>query len=127
MKKYKHSEITEIIIRAFYNVYNRMGHGFLEKVYENCMLVELRKLGLEGVGQLPVDVFYEEYIVGKYYADILVEGCVILELKSAEKVIPKHEAQLLNYLKATELEVGLILNFGLKPQVVRKAFENYRK
>jgi GxxExxY protein len=128
MMNYKHSELTQKIIRAYYNVYNKLGYGFLEKVYENAMIIELRKQGLIGKKQIPITVFYEGEEVGNYFSDILVEDKVIVELKAGEKgLAEEHEAQLINYLKATEFEVGLLLNFGLKPQVKRKLFENHLK
>ena len=122
-----HDDITSKIIKAFYNVYNKLGYGFLEKVYENSMMIELRKQGLSVVKQETIKVFYEEELVGSYYADILVEDEVILELKAASSLTEKHEAQLLNYLKATELEVGLLLNSGTKPKFKRKIFHNHLK
>jgi GxxExxY protein len=120
----KHQNITELIIKAFYNVYNSLGYGFLEKVYENAMMIELRNLGLNVQRQLPIKVFYEEQLVGEYFADIIVEGHIIVELKAAENLCDAHEFQLINYLKATELEIGLLLNFGKKPQFRRKIFTN---
>jgi len=124
---YKHAEITDKIIAAFYKVYNTLGYGFLEKVYENAMVIELRKQGLEVISQAPITVFYEDNVVGEYFADLLVANAVIIELKAAKDLADEHEAQLLNYLKATPHEVGLLLNFGPKPQFKRKAFENTRK
>ena len=115
-----HKDISDLIIKAFYNVYNTLGYGFLEKVYENAMLVELQKLGLNARRQVPIKVFYEEELVGEYFADIVVEENIILELKAAENLREEHECQLINYLKATEIEVGLLLNFGKKPQFKRK-------
>ena len=124
---YKYQEITEQIIKAFYNVYHTLGYGFLEKVYENAMMIEFRKLGLNAVQQQRIDVFYEGETVGEYFADLLVESKVIVELKAAHQIADEHEAQLLNYLKATKHEVGLILNFGPKPQIARKVYDNERK
>jgi len=124
---YKHSEITDKIIAAFYKVYNTLGYGFLEKVYENAMAIELRKQGWEVTAQAPVTVLYEDNVVGEYFADLFVANAVIVELKATKDLADEHEAQLLNYLKATPLEVGLLLNFGPQPQFKRKAFENTRK
>ncbi len=121
---YKHSDITGIIIKAFYNVYNQLGYGFLEKVYENALLIELRKLGLECVAQYPIEVFYDNLKVGFYIADIIVNNCVIVEIKAAETLCEEHEAQLTNYLKATDVEVGLLLNFGKKIEFKRKVFSS---
>ena len=111
---YLHSEITQLIIKAFYNVYNSLGYGFLEKVYENAMMIELKKLGLNCEKQVPLTVYYDEVKVGDYFADIIVEDKIIVELKAAESLILEHEAQLVNYLRATEIVVELLLNFGKK-------------
>ena len=120
-----HEKLTSKIIKAYYTVYNEMGYGFLERVYENSMIVELQEVGLKAVKQHPIDVYYKKKKVGEYFADILVEDKVILELKTASKIIAKHELQLQNYLKATDIEVGLILNFAPeKPEMKRKIFEN---
>lgn len=124
---YKHQEITAKIIQAFYSVYNNLGYGFLEKVYENAMMIEFRKLGLGAVQQQRLDVYYDGELVGEYFADLLVEGKVLVELKAAQRILDDHEAQLLNYLKATKHEVGLLLNFGPKPQIARKIYDNERK
>ncbi len=123
---YLHQELTEKVIRCFYNVYNELGYGFLEKVYENALLVELKNNGLVAESQFPIKVYYQEKEVGSYYADILVESKVILELKAGdmEETVLNHELQITNYLKATNYEVGLLLLFGIKPQVKRKIFTN---
>jgi GxxExxY protein len=123
----KHRGITELIIKAFYNVYNVLGYGFLEKVYENAMVLELRKLGLDVVPQAAIRVYYDGQRVGEYNADLLVAELVVVELKATRALTQVHEAQLLNYLKATSYEVGLLLNFGPKPQVKRKIYDNERK
>ena len=96
----------------------------MEKMYENAMLIELKKEGLKGESQKRIEVLYEGSVVGEYFADIVVENLVILELKAAERICPEHSYQLLNYLKATDIEVGLLLNFGRKPEFVRKTFLN---
>lgn len=121
IQDHKHVDLTKQIIAAFYCVYNRLGFGFLEKVYENAMLHELTRIGLEVKAQYPINVYYDGVQVGSYFADLLVEDLVILELKAAEDICEEHEIQLLNYLKATNKEVGLLLNFGKKPRVKRKA------
>jgi GxxExxY protein len=108
----KYEELTEKIIGCAYKVYNQMGFGFLESVYEKCLLIELKKAGLMAESQIPINVFYDGENVGEFAADILVEETIILELKSVRYVIQAHEVQLVNYLTATEKEVGLILNFG---------------
>ncbi|HRO41485.1 MAG TPA: GxxExxY protein [Flavipsychrobacter sp.] len=124
---YKHSDLTEKIIQAFYKVYNMLGYGFLEKVYEKAMVLELHKNGMGAANQLPVDVYYDGEKVGLYFADIIVDGKVIVELKAGEGVIEEHEAQLTNYLRATDIEVGLLLGFCKKPIVKRKVFSNEYK
>ena len=126
--KLKHEEITSKILAAFFKrVYRRLGYGFLEKVYENAMAIELRQMGLKVVQQQRIAVYYGHEIVGEYYADLVVEDKVIVELKAARALADEHEAQLLNYLRATPYEVGLLLNFGPKPQFIRKAFDNIGK
>lgn len=124
VENYKHSGITGEIIKAFFVVYNRLGYGFLEKVYENALLLELRKKELKCVSQQPVDVYYDSEIIGSYVADIVVEDVVIVELKAVEALREEHEAQLTNYLRATQIEVGLLLNFGKEPLFKRKVFSN---
>jgi GxxExxY protein len=124
---YKHSEITEQIIAAFYTVYNTLGYGFLEKVFENALVIELRRRGLRVVQQMPITVYYTGEVVGEYFADLLVADLIIVEIKAVKALLVEHEAQLLNYLKATPYEVGLLLNFGPKPKHKRRAFENTRK
>ena len=122
------NQLTQRIIRAYYTVYNTLGYGFLEKVYENAMIAELRKIGLQGRRQVPIKVFYRDLQVGDYFADIIVQDQVILELKAAETICEEHELQLVNYLRATAIEYGLLLNFGKEPQIKRKIFENkYKK
>lgn len=118
------NRLTETIIGAFYDVYNALGCGFLEKVYENALKLELKHRGLEVESQKPIKVFYQGSIVGEYFADLCVEGKVIIELKSAEKIRIEHEMQLFHYLKATQIEVGLLLNFGPKPEIRRKLWTN---
>ena len=122
-----HEELTNRIIAAFYRVYNSLGHGFLEKVYENALVIELKEGGLSVAQQESVKVFYKGEQVGDYYADIIVNGLVILELKAAEALKNEHFAQLTNYLKATDKEVGLLLNFGRKPEFKRIVLSNGRR
>lgn len=122
-----HAQITEVILKAFYKVYNTLGYGFLEKVYENAMRVELIKMGIKAEQQKNIKVYYESEQVGDYYADLIVSDLVIVELKAAENICEEHEAQLLNYLKATDIEVGLLLNFGKEPKFSRKYFTNDKK
>lgn len=127
LKEYMFKEITEKIIECFYRVYNQLGYGFLEKVYENAMVIELKKGKLAVVPQSPIKVTYEGKIIGEYFADLLVGEKVIVEIKAARALVIENEAQLLNYLKATNVEVGLLLNFGPRPEIKRKIFDNYRK
>jgi len=124
---FKFKELTETLIQVFYKIYNTLGYGFLEKVYENAFLVELKRAGITGIPQSPIRVFYEGEVVGEYFADILVDDKVIVEVKAVKNLVAEHEAQLLNYLKATDIEVGLLLNFGLQPEFRRKAFDNTKK
>lgn len=123
----QHSELTDAVICCFYNVYNKLGYGFLEKVYENSLAIALKSHGLSTEQQYPIQVSFEGQIVGEYFCDLLVEGKVIVEIKATRQLLPEHEAQLLNYLKATDIEVGLLLNFGPQPEIKRKAFSNNNK
>jgi GxxExxY protein len=122
-----HSHITEKIIKAFYTVYNTLGYGFLEKVYENALVIELEQMGLQVAQQQKIRVYYNGQPVGEYFADLVVNNVVIIELKAAEALREEHKAQLINYLKATDREVGLLLNFGQSPEFKRVIFTNDRK
>ncbi|MBI1297467.1 GxxExxY protein [bacterium] len=123
----QHADLTEKIINVFYTVYNRLGHGFLEKVYENAMILELTKRGFSVEQQKQIKVYYEGRIVGDYYADLLVNGLVVLELKAAEAISEAHTAQLVNYLRATTCEIGFVFNFGPEPDFERRYFSNAHK
>ncbi len=123
----KYQNTTELIIKAFYKVYNELGYGFLEKVYENALYLELISLSLVCEKQKQIIVYYHDQIVGEYYSDLLVNDNIIIELKAAECLHEMHEVQLVNYLKATNLEIGLLLNFGKKAEFRRKVFSNYNK
>jgi GxxExxY protein len=127
MAEGKHVELTGKVIGAFLKVYNTLGYGFNEKAYENALAIELRKAGLKVATQQEIVVHYEGNIVGDYRADMVVNEVVILELKAARELAEEHEAQLLNYLKATTIEVGLLLNFGAKAEYKRKVYDNERK
>jgi GxxExxY protein len=116
----KHQKITGQIIQSVYKVHNTLGFGYLENVYQNSLLIELEKNGLKAVKEIPIQVSYDGRIVGEYVADILVEEQIILELKSVKALHPAHEAQLINYLKATNLEVGLLINFGERVDIKRR-------
>lgn len=123
----KHEELTGKIIGVFYDVYNELGYGFLESVYQNSMLIALREAGLHVSQQIPVPVKFRNGLVGEFRADLLVENSVLLELKCARVLERAHEAQLLHYLKSTEIEIGLLLNFGSSPQFRRLLFDNEGK
>ncbi len=122
-----HEELTNAIIKSFYEVYNELGCGFLEKVYQNSLYLELKNKGFKVEAQKKIAVYYKGTEVGEYYADLIVEDTIILELKAADCIVKEFENQILNYLRGTECEVGLLLNFGKKPEFKRKIFENYRK
>ena len=124
---FKYSDITEKIIKEGFYVYNQLGSGFLEKVYENALILRLKKLFLNVQSQFPIKIFFEEELIGEYIADIVVENKIIIEIKAIKKLLPIHEVQLVNYLKATKMEVGLLLNFGDKMEIKRKVYSyNYR-
>jgi GxxExxY protein len=127
MEEYLYKDLTSVIIQGFYKVYNTLGFGFLEKVYRNSLRIELINSGLFVVMQKQINVYYDSKLVGEYYADLIVNDKIIIELKAAECLMEEHEAQLINYLKATEIEVGLLLNFGKKPEIRRKIFTNQNK
>ncbi len=116
MEKLKHTEITDKIIKAFFHVYNILGYGFLEKIYENALTIELQKLGLSVVSQHPIRVFYENIVVGEYFADILVEDVLVVELKCVDHLSDDHMAQCINYLCASRREVCLLVNYQ-RPKV----------
>jgi GxxExxY protein len=125
--RFKHKEVTDKIIRVFFEVYNELGHGFLESAYERSLEIALTSLGLKVLRQIQIPVWFRGKPVGDFTADMLIEDCVLLELKAARTLDSSHQAQLLNYLRATEIEVGLLLNFGLKPEFKRLSFDNPRK
>jgi len=120
-------ELSNKIIKAFYNVYNTLGYGFLEKVYENALKIELQEMGLLVEQQKHIKVFYKTLEVGDYFADLLIENLIIIELKAAESICEEHEAQLLNYLRVTDKELGFLFNFGKKAEFRRKIFTNDQK
>ena len=119
----KYKELTSKILDSAYRVHKTLGHGFLESVYQNAMMIELGKRGLRAVKEAPITVRYDGQIVGDFVADLIVEDKIILELKAVKEFHPSHEAQLVNYLKATGIEVGLLINFGEKLQVKRKVLD----
>lgn len=123
----KHRELTDTILGTFYEVYNELGFGFLESVYENSLVIALRAKGLSVKQQVDVPVWFRNQMVGDFTADLIVEDLVLLELKAARMIDESHKSQLLNYLRATEIEIGLLLNFGHRPEFKRRAFDNVRK
>ena len=120
----KHSQLTEKIIKCYFDVYNNLGNGYLESVYENAMFYELQKQGLRVNQQKNITVYYKDIIVGSFYADLIVNDSVIIELKASNQLNKKHETQLVNYLKATGIEVGLLFNFGRRPEFKRRVKSN---
>jgi GxxExxY protein len=124
---YKHSELTDLIIGVFYEVYSELGFGFLESVYRNSLRLALLEKGLTVEQEAPITVFFRGKNVGDFRADLVVNGSILLELKTADHIVAAHESQVLNYLRSTSLELGLILNFGPKPQVRRLLLDNSRK
>jgi GxxExxY protein len=123
----KHRELTETIIGVFFEVYNELGHGFLQSVYERAFEIALTTKGLNVLRQIQIPVSFRGQSVGDFVADMLIEKCVLLELKAGRTLDSAHEAQLLNYLRATEIEIGMLFNFGVKPEFRRLAFDNSRK
>ena len=121
----KDDDLTQQIIGCAYKIHNALGSGFLEKVYENALRIELEKLGLVVRQQEPINVIYDGHVVGEYYADLWVEGRVVVEVKGVQTLITRHEIQLVNYLAATHIDTGLLLNFGSSVQVKRK-FREYK-
>ena len=123
----KHGLITDKILGTFYDVYNELGYGFLESVYQQSLVLALKSVGLNVCSKVPFPVWFRGTRVGRFEADLLVEGCVLLELKATRMLDSSHRAQLLNYLRATDIEVGLLLNFGEKPEFKRVIFDNLKK
>ena len=122
-----HRGITEAILKVYFEVYNELGSGFLEKVYQNAMYFELKEKGFKVEAQKQIKVYFKKQLVGEYFSDLLVEDKVIVELKAIEMLMDVHMAQIMNYLKATEIEVGLLLNFGEEPEFKRVIYTNDRK
>jgi len=123
----KHSNLTDKIIGVFYDVYNELGHGFLESTYKEAMALALTESGLANVREVPVPVWFRGRKVGQYFADMVVQSHVLLELKATRTLESAHEAQLLHYLRSTDIEIGLLCNFGPRPQFRRLLFDNERK
>ena len=123
----KHGLVTDKILRVFFDVYNELGHGFLESVYHRSLVLALESVGLSVRSRVDIPVWFRGHQVGQFQADILVENCVLLELKAVHGLDSSHQAQVLNYLRATDIEVGLLLNFGERPEFKRVIFDNLRK
>ena len=127
MTEILHKELSESILKVFYDVYNELGYGFLEKVYQNAMYLELKSLGFKVEPQRQIKVYYKNEVVGDFFADLLINDVIILELKACDSLVKSHYVQTLNYLKATNIEIGLLLNFGERPEIKRLIFTNNRK
>lgn len=122
-----HQNLSDTILKIYFEVYNELGYGFLEKVYQNAMYFELKSQGYKVEAQKQIKVYYKSQLVGDYFADLLIDNSIILELKACECLMDEHKAQLLNYLKATDVEIGLLLNFGATPEFKRSIYTNDRK
>jgi len=122
-----HEDKTDKIIKTFYDVYNALGYGFLEKVYEAAFVIELSKSGFDVKRQSPIKIHYDGQIIGDYYCDLIIDDLILIEIKSVETLVIAHQKQTINYLKASKYEVALLLNFGDVPQVKRLLFTNDRK
>jgi GxxExxY protein len=127
MTEILHKELSESILKVFYEVYNELGYGFLEKVYQNAMYLELKSQGFKVEAQKQIRVYYKNELVGDFFADLLINDVIFLELKACDSLVKAHYTQTLNYLKATNIEIGLLLNFGEKPEIKRLIFTNNRK
>ena len=114
---FKYKEIVDKIINIFYKVYNQLGYGFSEKVYKSAIMIEFKKEGIPSVSQSGIKVFYKGEIIDEHYADILVDNKVLVKIKAAKELVEDNEAQLLHYLEATDIEAGILLNFGTRPKV----------
>ncbi len=119
--------ITNTILKVYYEVYNELGHGFLEKVYQNAMYLEVKARGLKVESQKEIKVYFKQQLVGEYYSDLILENKVIIELKATEVLMNAHVAQTINYLKATPIEIGMLLNFGSEPEFKRLIYTNNKK
>ncbi|MFN3491475.1 MAG: GxxExxY protein [Anaerolineales bacterium] len=123
----KHSELSEKIIKVFYEIHNELGYGFSEKIYQKAFAIALRQIGLKVEEQIPIKVYFRNQEIGEYFADMIINDVIMIELKAVKEIIDEHEAQLLNYLKSTRIEVGYVMNFGKSATFVRKVFDNDRK
>ena len=123
----KHSELSDKVIKVFYEVHNELGYGFSEKIYLKAFKIALQAIGLKVDDQVPINVYFRGQLISELYADLVVNDLIMLELKSVSQIIDEHEAQLLNYLKSTKIEVGYVMNFGKSATFKRKVFDNDRK
>ncbi|MEM7571356.1 MAG: GxxExxY protein [Bacteroidota bacterium] len=126
-KPFLHAELSDKVIGAFYKVYNSLGYGFVESVYQNALALELQTLGLEVKKESSIEVFYRGEVIGSFRADLIINDLILLELKSSSSIIDAHILQLNNYLSATNIELGFVFNFGEKPKFKRRVFDNSRK
>lgn len=117
-----YKELTDKVIRCFYNVFDSLRGGFLESVYENSLMVEFRHMGIAAENQKDLNVYYRNELVGEFRADIVVEEKILIEIKAVNRLLPIHEAQLINYLKSTSIKIGLLVNFGERLEFKRKIF-----
>ena len=115
-------DLSEQVIKAFFDTYNELGHGFLESVYESALAIRLAECGLRVERQVPIEVRFHGHVAGQFRADMLVEDSLLIEIKAVTQIAPTHEAQLLNYLKATRVRLGLLFNFGPRPEFRRRVF-----
>jgi GxxExxY protein len=127
MADFLHKSLSDSILKAYYEVYNELGYGFLEKVYQNAMYFELKLKGFKVEAQKQIKVYYKSQLVGEYFADLIVDDSITVELKACECLMDEHQGQLLNYLKATKVEIGMLLNFGTIPEFKRLIYTNDRK
>ncbi|TRX01896.1 GxxExxY protein [Flavobacterium gawalongense] len=127
MANFLHKSLSDSILKAYYEVYNELGYGFLEKVYQNAMYFELKSQGFKVEAQKQIKVYYKSQLVREYFADLIIEDSITVELKACECLMDEHKAQLLNYLKATKVEIGILLNFGTTPEFKRLIYTNERK
>jgi GxxExxY protein len=127
MADFLHKSLSDSILKAYYEVYNELGYGFLEKVYQNALYIELKSQGFKVEAQKQIKVYYKSQMVGEYFADLIIDDSITLELKACECLMDEHQAQLLNYLKATKVEIGILLNFGVVPEFKRLIYTNDRK
>jgi GxxExxY protein len=123
----KHSDLSDKIIKVFYEIHNELGYGFSEKIYQKAFGIALRQIGLKVDEQVPIKVYFRGQEIGEYFVDMVINDVILLELKAVAHIIEEHEAQLLNYLKSTEVEVGYVMNFGKSAEFKRKVLDNDRK